>query len=76
MILRDPAERAFSQYLHQLSVGLTGATFRAASGGSARAAGNASSPHSYPFLEIGLYYQQVKRFLDLFPARPDPHLLV
>jgi hypothetical protein len=28
MILRDPAERAFSQYLHQLSGGLTQNSFR------------------------------------------------
>ena len=28
MILRDPAERAFSQYLHQLAVGLINCSFR------------------------------------------------
>uniref|UniRef100_Q01S16 Sulfotransferase n=1 Tax=Solibacter usitatus (strain Ellin6076) TaxID=234267 RepID=Q01S16_SOLUE len=66
MILRDPAERAFSQYLHQLSVGFTGATFRQHIEACARAGeGNLSA--TYPFLEIGLYHQQVKRFLDLFP---------
>lgn len=66
MILRDPAERAFSQYLHQLSVGLTGATFRQHLEACARDGGGKLSV-SYPFLEIGLYHQQVKRFLDLFP---------
>ena len=66
MILRDPAERAFSQYLHQLSVGLTGATFREHLEECARGGERKLSP-VYPFLEIGLYHQQVKRFLDLFP---------
>jgi hypothetical protein len=67
MILRDPAERAFSQYLHQLSVGLTGATFREHLRQCATADRRTLSP-LYPFLEIGLYHQQVKRFLALFPA--------
>lgn len=66
MILRDPAERAFSQYLHQLSVGLTGATFREHLELCARGGERKLSP-VYPFLEIGLYHQQVRRFLDLFP---------
>jgi hypothetical protein len=66
MILRDPAERAFSQYLHQLSVGLTGATFRQHLEACARGGDRKLSP-IYPFLEIGLYHQQVKRYLDLFP---------
>jgi Sulfotransferase family len=66
MILRDPAERAFSQYLHQLSVGLTGATFRDHLKECARG-GKRKLSTVYPFLEVGLYHQQVKRFLDLFP---------
>jgi hypothetical protein len=66
LILRDPAERAFSQYLHQLSVGLTRATF------AQHLRFCLAAPHSplgihYPFLEIGLYARQVKRYLDLFP---------
>jgi len=66
MILRDPAERAFSQYLHLLSVGLTGATFRQHLECCARG-GERKLSTTYPFLEIGLYHQQVKRFLDLYP---------
>ncbi len=66
MILRDPAERAFSQYLHLLSVGLTGATFRQHLEACARG-GERKLSATYPFLEIGLYYEQVRRFLDLFP---------
>jgi hypothetical protein len=68
MILRDPAERAFSQYLHQLSVGLTGATFRGHLERCERG-GEHELSALYPFLEIGLYHRQVKRFLDLFPRR-------
>ena len=66
MILRDPSERAFSQYLHQVSAGLTRSTFRDHIDRCLR------DPHQqlsmyYPFLEAGLYADQVKRFLDLFP---------
>ena len=68
MILRDPAERAFSQYLHQVSVGLTAATFREHVKLCERVHGKAGRLSVvYPFLEIGLYYWQVKRYLDLFP---------
>jgi hypothetical protein len=68
MILRDPAERAFSQYLHQVSVGLTAATFREHVIACERAHGKGGRLSVvYPFLEIGLYYWQVKRYLDLFP---------
>lgn len=66
MILRDPAERAFSHYLHQLAVGFTRATFREHIEACARNEDRTIST-LYPFLEIGLYYQQVKRFLDRFP---------
>ena len=66
MILRDPAERAFSQYLHQVSVGLTGTTFRAHLDACRGDAGHKLSP-TYPFLEIGSYSIQVERFLNAFP---------
>jgi len=66
MILRDPAERAFSQYLHQVSVGLTGTTFRAHMEACRRDTGPTLSP-TYPFLEIGIYSAQVERFLACFP---------
>ncbi len=65
MILRDPAERAFSQYLHQVAAGLTRDRFRDHIERSMR------DPHEhlsiyYPFLEAGLYAEQVERFLALF----------
>jgi hypothetical protein len=66
MILRDPADRAFSQYLHQLAAGLTRFTFREHIEVCLRGAGRKLGV-SYPLLEVGLYYQQVKRYLGLFP---------
>ena len=66
MILRDPAERAFSHYLHQLSVGLTGASFREHLELCARG-DHKKLGVLYPFLEVGLYSQQVQRFLAAFP---------
>jgi hypothetical protein len=66
MILRDPSERAFSQYLHQLAVGLTRSTFPEHIQKCMRNVDRKISVH-YPFLEIGLYYEQVKRYLDRFP---------
>jgi len=66
MILRDPAERALSQYMHHLAEGFTRYTFRQQIEKSARAGGRELSI-LHPFLEVGLYYRQVKRYLDRFP---------
>ena len=66
MILRDPAERAYSHYLHQLAVGLTDSTFREHIQECERQSGKELNIW-YPFLEIGLYHEQVKRFFDAFP---------
>jgi hypothetical protein len=66
MILRDPAERAFSQYMHQLAEGLTRYTFREQVEKAARTSG-AELSILHPFLEVGLYYRQVRRYLDVFP---------
>ena len=66
MILRDPSERAFSQYLHQLAVGLTHSTFREHVERCMRNADRTISVYS-PLLEVGLYHQQVKRYLERFP---------
>ena len=67
MILRDPAERAFSQYLHQLAAGLTRSTFRQHLEQCERIGASPKLSIWYPFLEIGLYSAQVQRYLDLFP---------
>ena len=66
MILRDPAERAYSQYLHQLAAGLTRRSFREHIDQCTRNT-DRKLGILYPFLEIGLYSQQVKRYLNLFP---------
>jgi hypothetical protein len=68
LILRDPAERAFSQYLHQLSVGLTKSTFREHLERCLHTDRSQISIY-HPFLEAGLYAAQVQRFLDHFPLQ-------
>ena len=66
-ILRDPSERAFSQYLHQLTVGLTHLSFREH---IEKCLHNRDRKLGtfYPLLEVGLYSEQVKRYLDRFPG--------
>jgi len=66
MILRDPAERAFSQYLHQLAAGLIHCSFREHIQQCLRNDRNIISAQ-YPLLEVGLYHNQVKRYLERFP---------
>jgi Sulfotransferase family len=66
MILRHPAERAFSQYMQWAGRGKTKDTFLEACKKSIARAGGKFQAMS-PFLEMGLYADQVKRYLDLFP---------
>jgi hypothetical protein len=66
IILRDPAERAFSQYLHRLAMGLTRSTFRKHIEKCLTNRDRRMSAY-YPFLEVGLYHDQVRRYLDCFP---------
>ena len=65
MILRDPSERAYSQYLHQLAVGLTRSTFREHIEKCMRNEDRKLGA-CYPLLEVGLYHHQVKRYLERF----------
>jgi hypothetical protein len=67
MILRDPAERAFSQYLHTVTNGLVHRSFREQIERGLRRS-DEKFGILHPFLECGLYYQQIKRYLDLFPS--------
>jgi len=67
MILRDPAERAFSQYAHVVSGGQVKMSFREYLEASLRHSGGKFTP-VYPFLEFGMYYEQVKRYLDSFSS--------
>lgn len=66
VILRNPADRAFSQYLHAVTNGVVRWTFRQHIDASLRRTTDQFCA-SYPFLEYGLYYEQVKRYLDNFP---------
>jgi len=66
MILRNPVERAFSQYMHAVNLGATRRTFREQIEASLRER-DRTFGKIYPFLEFGLYHAQVKRYLDRFP---------
>jgi hypothetical protein len=66
MVLRNPADRAFSQYWHAISLGVTRQSF----GQAIRSSTIRRSQKFdvlYPLLEFGLYGEHVKRYLDLFP---------
>jgi hypothetical protein len=65
-ILRDPVERAFSQYLQYAVSGLVKRSFRRHIELCLRNTSPTFGPFR-PFLEYGLYYEQVKRYLALFP---------
>jgi hypothetical protein len=68
LILRNPADRAFSQYLHQVALVGLPLSFRQQIEACMR---NRSRKFSlqYPLLEFGLYHGQVSRFLELFPRQ-------
>ncbi len=68
MMLRNPVDRAFSQYKQAVAGGLVGRSFREQIQVSLH-----NRSHQFevlnPFLEYGLYYEQVKRYIELFPAQ-------
>lgn len=66
MILRDPAERAYSQYLQVVSDGLVRHSFGEQLRLSMKAEGGAFDVLN-PLLEFGLYSEQVRRYLNAFP---------
>jgi hypothetical protein len=67
MFLRNPADRAFSQYVHGVSAGWIHQSLRAHIEANLRNRDQRFGM-DFPFLEMGLYYAQVKRYRDLFPA--------
>jgi hypothetical protein len=67
MILRDPAERAFSHYLHAVTKGNLRRSFHQQISLALRNTSRKFTLDDLQLLEIGLYYEQVKRYLDLFP---------
>jgi len=68
MVLRDPADRAFSHYLAALSSGLTRSTFRDYVEADLKCQ-TAECTLTHPFLAFGSYYEQVKRYQELFQER-------
>jgi hypothetical protein len=72
MMLRDPADRAFSQYLHVRTGGFTRYSFRDEIRYGLENQSKKLDQHN-PFLEFGCYYRQIKRYLDLFP-RENIHI--
>jgi Sulfotransferase family len=66
VVLRSPAERAFSQYLHCVTGGVVTESFRDFVRSSLRYQGEELGIHK-PFLEMGFYAEQVLRYLDHFP---------
>lgn len=65
LVLRNPVETVFSMYLQSLRGGaFTGSFAEALQMGVRQRGGPIDLMH--PFLELGLYYEQVKRFLETF----------
>jgi hypothetical protein len=65
VMLRDPADRAFSQYLHGLGNGEIRWSFREHIQRNLRHRSGQFCIH-YPFLEFGFYFEQLRRYLDRF----------
>jgi len=66
MVLRDPVNRAFSDYLEALTAGALGCSFRKYVE-SCLSCKRGKISLWWPILETGLYYEGVKRYLDRFP---------
>ena len=66
MILRNPVERAFSHYLHALTVGATNRTFREEIEAALRT-GQKSISLERSLLEFGQYRAQIERYQTAFP---------
>ena len=67
IVLRNPVERAFSQYVHMLSFAEEPVSFREHLDRSLRSTSRRFS-EMYPFLEFGLYGEQLKRLFGVVPS--------
>ena len=66
IMLRNPADRAFSHYLMDYRLGLIKSTFEEV---IERTSYNKESRLFYQqYIELGLYFKQVKRYLDIFDS--------
>jgi hypothetical protein len=66
LVLRNPVEMAFSMYLENAKSGVLRCTFPEAMEMALEQRGGRIDV-MHPFLDLGLYYEQVKRFLATFP---------
>ena len=66
MILRNPVSRAYSHYLANVRDGRTTLSFRDELEADLKKS-NKGWCKSHNYVEMGMYYQQVKRFMDAFP---------
>ena len=64
--LRNPADRAFSQYLQMLNAGVIRRSFRDQINANLQCKTQQFGP-AWPLLEFGLYHDQIKRYLSAFP---------
>jgi hypothetical protein len=64
--LRNPVDRAFSNYLHMLTAGATRRSFREQIDANLRCT-DKKFGLDWPFLEFGQYTQQIQRYLEQFP---------
>jgi hypothetical protein len=64
--LRNPVDRAFSDYLHMLTAGVIRRTFREQIYANLRCK-NKQIGLAWPFLEYGLYTEQLQRYFGEFP---------
>jgi hypothetical protein len=65
-VLRHPAERAWSQYLQGVANGHVRESFREQIEACIASRETLFGP-THPFLEFGMYCEQIKVYLDLFP---------
>jgi hypothetical protein len=67
IVLRNPSDRAFSQYLHNIPDGVVSTSFRNHLDASLHRTGNGFGV-LHPFLEFGQYADQIQRYFDVFPS--------
>jgi len=73
--LRNPVERAFSQYLEMLTIGATRKSFRQEIDASLSCSREGKIGYLWPFLEVGRYHEQILRYFKAFP-RAQIHILL
>lgn len=68
IILREPVERAFSHYLMDLRIGYEQTSFRDAVVSDINKVKKGWG-QTHLYIELGQYYEQVKRFMDIFEPK-------